>query len=95
MAHKAMGLLTPCINLNNDFITLHISPHAKSTFINFNSLRVPWSVFLTSHRIDMLSIEYTHKRSKIFRIELSLVVYLYLVGIIIASQIQSMIKILK
>jgi hypothetical protein len=43
----------------------------------------------------MLSIEYTHKRAKIFRIELSLLVVGVLVVIFFLWQILSVLKIIK
>lgn len=43
----------------------------------------------------MLSIEYTHKRSRLFRIELSLVVVATFVVLIFVWQILSILKFLK
>lgn len=43
----------------------------------------------------MLSVEYTHKRSKLFRIELSLVVVASFVVLILVWQILSALKFIK
>lgn len=43
----------------------------------------------------MLSIEYTHKRSRLFRIEMSLVVLAAFIVLIFVWQILSLLKFLK